>query len=189
MKLIDIKIEKLQNAIVYFSRHSKYCGITKLMKLLNFLDFIHFRQTGKSVTGKDYSAWERGPVPVDVYEDLTGKKDKGLNLRKVVAVIPKGEKFMLIKAKHGIKFDKDVFSERELKILKEVADVYRDARAKDMVEITHLKNQPWERTIKTKGFYKHIDYELALDASEDQLNPEIIKERQNEISEMERLFS
>jgi len=189
MKLIDIKKEKLQNAIVYFSRHTKYCGLTKLMKLLYLLDFIHFRQTGKSVTGKDYFAWEMGPVPVDVYKDLTGKEDKGLNLRKVASVIQKGEKFMQIKAKHGIKFDKDVFSERELKILKEVADVYRDAKAEDMVSVTHLKNQPWERTKKAKGLFKRIDYELALDGSEDQLNPEIIKERQNEITEMERLFS
>ena len=189
MKLIDIKKEKLQNSIVYFSRHTKYCGITKLMKLLYFFDFIHFRQTGKSVTGKDYFAWKRGPVPVDVYKDLTGAEDKGLSLRKVAAVIPKGDNFKQIKAKHGIKFDKDVFSERELKILKQVAEVFRDALSEDMIEATHLTNHPWEKTKNTKGLNKHIDYDLALDGSDDQLNSEIVKERRDEIADMERLFS
>lgn len=40
MKLININKEKLQNAIIYFSRHTKHCGLTKVMKLLYFLDFI-----------------------------------------------------------------------------------------------------------------------------------------------------
>ena len=33
------------------------------MKLLYFLDFMHFKQTDKSVTGQDYFAWMTGPVP------------------------------------------------------------------------------------------------------------------------------
>lgn len=188
MKLIDIKKEKLQSAIIYLSRHTKYCGITKLMKLLYFFDFIHFRQTGKSVTGQHYFAWEMGPVPVDVYKDLTGSEDKGLGLNKIATLIPRGEKFIEVKAMVRAKFDKKVFSEREFQLLKQIAEIFRDARAKDMVEVTHLKNHPWEKTKNTKGLFKRIDYELSLDGSEGQLNPEIIKERQAEITEMERLF-
>lgn len=189
MKLVDIKIEKLKNTIIYFSRHTKFCGITKLMKLLYFFDFIHFRQTGKSVTGQDYFAWKKGPVPVEAYEDLAGKEDKGLGLNKIATLIPKGENFQEVKAMARAKFDKKVFSEREFQLLKQVAEIFRDARAKDMVEATHLKNHPWEKTKNTKGLYKRIDYELSIDGSEDQLKPEVIKERQAEIAEMERLFS
>ncbi len=188
MKLVDIKIEKLKNAIIYFSGHTKFCGITKLMKLLYFFDFIHFRQTGKSVTGQDYFAWEKGPVPVEAYKDLTGKEDKGLGLNKIATLIPKGENFQEVKAMARAKFDKKVFSEREFQLLKQVAEIFRDARAKDMVEATHLKNHPWEKTKNTKVLYKRIDYELSIDGSEDQLKPEVIKERQAEIAEMESLF-
>ncbi len=64
---------KIINAIVYFANNTKYCGKTKLLKLLYFLDFRHFKETGKSVTGLDYYAWNMGPVPKDVYEELSGK--------------------------------------------------------------------------------------------------------------------
>jgi uncharacterized phage-associated protein len=188
MKLIDKKIEKLQNAIVFFSKKTKFCGLTKLMKLLYFLDFIHFRQTGKSVTGKDYFAWKMGPVPVDVYREITGIEDKGLDLAKIVALIPKGDFLKQITPKIGAKFHKDVFTEKEFRILQTVAEIFQNALAEDMVEVSHLKNHPWEITKSTKGYLKRIDYNLALDGSEDQLNREIVKERQNEISEMQRLF-
>ncbi|WP_423905919.1 hypothetical protein [Candidatus Spongiihabitans sp.] len=39
------------NAIAYFSRNTKYCYTIKLFKLLYFLDFEHYRQTGSSVAG------------------------------------------------------------------------------------------------------------------------------------------
>ena len=46
--------DKLINAIVFFAKNTKYCGKIKLIKLLYLLDFEHFRQTGRSVTGMDY---------------------------------------------------------------------------------------------------------------------------------------
>lgn len=188
MKLININKEKLQNAIIYFSRHTKHCGLTKVMKLLYFLDFIHFRQTGKSVTGQEYFAWGKGPVPKDVYEELTGKKEKGLGLKGAVSLIPQGESFQKVVPNKGVKFDPDVFSERELKILKQMAEIFQDATAAQMVETVHLKNHPWDKTKETKGLFSLIDYDLALDGSKDQLDPEVIKERRREIAEMLALF-
>ncbi len=40
----------------------KLLGKIKLLKLLYSLDFCHFKQTGMSVTGIDYFAWEMGLV-------------------------------------------------------------------------------------------------------------------------------
>jgi uncharacterized phage-associated protein len=59
---IDRQREKL--AAAFFAANTKYCGVTKLCKLLYFLDFIHYRQTGRTVTGLEYRAWPKGPVPV-----------------------------------------------------------------------------------------------------------------------------
>ena len=59
--------EKLINAIIYFAKNTTYCGKTKLLKLLYFLDFYQFKQTGKSVTGLDYFAWKMGPVPKELF--------------------------------------------------------------------------------------------------------------------------
>jgi len=55
--------ERLVQAIVYFAHHTRSLGKVKLFKLLYLLDFEHFRQTGRSVTGQEYRAWKMGPVP------------------------------------------------------------------------------------------------------------------------------
>lgn len=43
--------EKLLAAMVYFCHKTKHCHTLKLFKLLNLLDFEHYRQTGRSVRG------------------------------------------------------------------------------------------------------------------------------------------
>ena len=48
--------EKLLNAIIYFLRETKHCHTLKLFKLLNFADFEHFRQKGRTITGLEYRA-------------------------------------------------------------------------------------------------------------------------------------
>ena len=67
--LISHEREKLVNAILFFAHATKHLGKIKLFKLLYLLDFEHFRQTGRSVTGLDYQAWKFGPVPVEVMQE------------------------------------------------------------------------------------------------------------------------
>jgi hypothetical protein len=67
--LIHHEREKLINAILCFAHETQCLGKIKLFKLLYLLDFEHFRQTGRSVTGLDYQAWKFGPVPIDVMEE------------------------------------------------------------------------------------------------------------------------
>jgi uncharacterized phage-associated protein len=73
--LIDRTRQKMLEAIIFFARSTKDCGKTKLIKLLFLLDFEHFRETGRSVTGLDYYAWKMGPVPVQLYNELEDPKD------------------------------------------------------------------------------------------------------------------
>ena len=58
--IIERHREKLLNAIIYFVSNTEYCHKVKLFKLLYFLDFDHFKQTGRSATGTNYSAWPKG---------------------------------------------------------------------------------------------------------------------------------
>lgn len=73
--IIEHHREKLINAIIYFVNKARNCGKTKLFKLLYFLDFLHFRETGKSVTNLDYSAWNYGPVPVQLFQEFNKPPD------------------------------------------------------------------------------------------------------------------
>jgi uncharacterized phage-associated protein len=175
--------EKLINAIIYFAKNTKYCGKTKLLKLLYFLDFRHFKQTGKSVTGMEYDAWEMGPVPKDLFIELT--ENMKSDLKRAIQDLPK-EGFQKIRPKK--KFDPQYFTNREMKLLEELAFIFKDAKANDMIEVAHLKNEPWDRTLKEKGEFQKIDYLLAIDSEIASLSYNEAKERMKERSEMIRIF-
>lgn len=185
--LINHKRENLLNALIYFSKNTKSCGKTKLFKLLYFLDFIHFRETGESVTGLNYYAWEKGPVPQDLFYELK-RPDK--DLKETIMLLKRFEdednKLCQVIAKKP--FDSKYFSKRELRIMKDLAYIFRDALAKDMVEVTHLKGSPWDKTLKKKGRGERIDYLLAVDGSKGALSLEEIKGRLTEAKEVEQIF-
>ncbi len=181
--IVTYRREKLINAIVYFARHTNYCGKTKLLKLLYFLDFCHFKQTGKSVTGLEYFAWERGPVPKDLFKELSSNMKPDLKSAIDIVSI---ENFQKISPKK--KFNDEYFTHREKRLLKNLSYVFADANAKQMVESTHLKNQPWDRTLKQKGPLTKIDYMLSIDTLPDSLPYDEAEERAQEMSEMHQQF-
>ncbi len=176
--------EKLINAIIYFAKHTKKCGKTKLMKLLYFLDFMHFKQTGKSVTGLDYYAWKMGPVPKTLWKEISG--DMGDDLKKAIAIRPIEDFHKIVSKKK--KFDNKHFTKREIKLLELTADIFKEADAEQMVMVSHLKNKPWDRTLKEKGKLAKIDYMLAIDDADDSLSYEDALERKRDIDEMHRVF-
>lgn len=175
--------EKLLNAIIYFSKNTKYCGKTKLYKLLFFLDFIHFKETGKSVTGLDYYAWDHGPAPQSLHEEF---ETPPTDIKSYISLVRSGESFTAIKAKKA--FDGKHFTKRELRILSMLCEVYLKAKASDMEEISHLENAPWDITIKRKGKYHFIDYFLALDGSKDSLSPQEALERIRDRQQLDSAF-
>jgi uncharacterized phage-associated protein len=184
--LIEYTREKEINAIIFFIKNTKYCGKTKLFKLLYFLDFIHFKQTAKSVTGLIYNAWPWGPAPADLFNELEAPRD---DLKKYL-FIPKTKpgEFFQIMIKKGIKFEAKYFSKRELRIMAEVAEIFKEAFAEDMVNVTHLPNDPWDRTINLKGERAEIDYMLSIDGTKESLSKERAHDLINEREETKSLF-
>jgi len=180
--------EKLCNAIRYFLRHTKYCGKTKLFKLLYFADFVHFKETGKSITGLEYYAWQHGPYPKSLADEF---KSPASDLKQTMAIIPSdpsdNNSFTNIRAKG--KFEKKYFTKREYRILEKIAEIFNEAQAKHIKEASHLKNHPWDITIKTKGERRKIDYMLVLDNSPDSLSIEEVEERIAERKELLKLLN
>jgi len=180
MKIINQDERRAVNAILFFvnERSMRHLFKTKMFKLLALLDFIHFNQTGRTVTGETYKTFPRGPVPIDLYERIDrGNLTYYFNERLMIKKCPVGDKegyrFVAI---HGVKPNLKVFSEREIEILEQLAYIYKDATADQMTEATHLKNSPWEITKNTKGLGKEIDIMLALDG-ETEITKEIAEER------------
>lgn len=163
---MNIYRQKLVNAVLYFAKETKHLNITKLMKLLNFFDFEHFSQTGYPSIGLEYFTFDKGPVPRKFWLEV---KDANLpdDLKDKVIVNNKewgqDKKELEFLAKTSAQVDFTVFTPREKKILDKLAFIYKDATAKQMSEISHEDDMPWEITKREKGMNQEIDYILALD--------------------------
>jgi uncharacterized phage-associated protein len=157
--------EKLINAILYFLRETKHCHTLKLFKLLNFADFEHFRQIGRTITGLDYRALPKGPVPTKLYEEL--KRGGDQDLKAAIALFEVKDEITDALLRRDLKaraeFDKQWFSKRELQVLARVAEFFRDLKAEDMTEFSHENKRPWASTYDDgKGTGKLIDPDLVL---------------------------
>lgn len=168
--LIEHNRQKLINAIIYFVTNTRYCGKTKLFKLLYFVDFEHYAKTGRSVTGLDYFAWPKGPVPTELFNELDNPSK---DFRQVFAINTKSSGMLEIKPL--FEFSADFFSKRELRLLEQLANEFKDSYANHMVEATHLENLPWHEIYEKKGLkQQQIPYELALNKAElEQINKNV----------------
>jgi len=183
--LIDRKREKLIQAIIYFAQHTNKLGKTKLLKLLYHLDFQHFQKYGVSVTGLKYHAWPMGPVQVDLFEQLDNLKSAP-DLKEAIILKPVTDQFTQIIAKKP--FNEKRFSINQFKLMQEIAFVFKDATADQMVKSTHMPNDPWDVTYNKRGAkQQEIDYLLALD-NPDSISSEIAIERQAEVKDTISMF-
>lgn len=159
MSVIDVKREKLLDAVEFFARNTNFFGLVKMFKLVYFLDMLHFRETGRTVTGLDYAAWQWGPVATDLWvESHNPRKD----LAETVQIVrppttlpgddaPKSATITPIANRKRL-----YMTAREKRIADELAEIFRDVKADLISEISHAKNGPWDRAWR-KGSGTAID--------------------------------
>jgi len=129
----NINRQRLLGAVVYFATNTHYCGKIKLFKLLYLLDFQHFRETGRSVTGADYSAFKFGPVP-DVLMQEWDRPEPDFDL--VAKIVPEQViDYVRQTVKPQASFDDDEFTPRQLRIMQELAEKYKDTRSPEMIDV------------------------------------------------------
>jgi uncharacterized phage-associated protein len=163
--IVSHERDKLIQAIVFFATNTSYCGKIKLIKLLYLLDFEHFRQTGRSVTGMDYRAWKMGPVPFEFYQEFDAPE---ADLAAAIDVVP--EKVIdhtreRVVAK--IAFDDSHFTKRELRLMQDLASRFRNSLSKPMIDVTHAELGPWETIWDGgRGSNERIPYPLAITADD-----------------------
>lgn len=175
--LIRHEREKLIQAVVFFAKNTNFCGKTKLFKLLYFLDFEHYKVTGRSVTGLIYNAWKMGPVPTKLFEEIESPEP---DLARAIEVspIPTAKKPML-RIEPTQDFDPTHFTKRELKLLDKLANEYRHIQSEDMIEATHLENQPWDQVYNQENRKQaEIPYTYALRKDEYEEMMQLISERE-----------
>jgi uncharacterized phage-associated protein len=178
--IIDHSRDKLMNAMVFFAKNTNYCGKIKMYKLLYFLDFEHYKEIGRSVTGLEYFAWKKGPVPKSLGAEIdfidTDASQLGEHL-EIVRIPTQNNDLQLFVPKR--EFNRDHITKREFRIMDSLASEYRDTLAKDMIEATHLENQPWGEIYNKQGRkFEPIPYELALRKHEKEVMLEYIRDQE-----------
>ncbi len=158
--------------MIYFALNTnkKKIGKLKMSKLLFALDFEHFKNTGRSVTGIKYYAYPLGPYPKNELEKINDK-EMPPDLSHFMSILPMyeedgEEKGYLFKTKHGTKPNLSLFSNRELKIMQWLAEVFYDASGEQMKNWSHQRGTPWQRVwqIENRPF-EEIAYTYAVDDS------------------------
>lgn len=185
MNRAAIQREKLIGAIIFFVKNTHHCNKLKLFKLLFSFDFGIYRETGRSPTGLDYFAWPKGPVPAKLYEELEAPEQ---DMKAALTITAAGsdpdfpnKRMLTFRPRH--EFDDGCFTKREVRVLRIVAEIYRDATADQMSEASHLRGQPWHQVFKVeKKPQALIPYVLALDS----MPGSITREQADEIALEER---
>jgi len=159
-----VERQKLIEAIVFFTQHTNRCGSIKLFKLLFFFDMLNFRETGRSVTGLQYTALPMGPVPISLFEELRMPKP---DLAEKVAIVHPAQNDTEAESKRTkitpkSKWVDHYLTVREKRIAQELADIFLEATADEMSQISHAKGGPWEKAKdrspgKWKGIIDYLD--------------------------------
>lgn len=147
-----LDFKKVINMILFFAKD----GIlkTKLLKEMFYADFLNYKNTGKSITGLEYSKITYGPVPDDkdkIICDCISKKF----IDEIVEYKNDYEYHNIISLKD---FDKNIFDEEELMILNRVKEFFKDFKSKEIADFSHE-----EKAFIETEFAKNISYDFAFD--------------------------
>jgi uncharacterized phage-associated protein len=153
--------EKLINIVVYFASNTRHCSKIKLFKLLYLLDFAHFRETGRSVTGLDYHAWKTGPAPLALMQEWD---DLGSDMANAINIVPgKAIDTTWECVVSKVAFDNSLFTRRELRLISELSTNFGEELTKPLIGLTHEERRPWDNIWDGgRGDGDRIPYTLAF---------------------------
>ena len=172
--LIEHHREKLLNLIGFFYKNTNACGKTKLFKLLFYADFRHFQETGRPITNLQYFVWPNGPVPVELYEEMDHPKE---DFQASFTITKLHDDKINTIPKKSFRFNPKWFSDKELKIVDEVALIFKHSTAKQMTMASHFPDDPWDRAKSQFGMQKLIPYDFAFTSHPSSLPLEEYRER------------
>jgi len=155
----DPDVGKLIEMIVFFTEKLQPWK-TKLNKLLFYSDFTCFKETAFSISGTSYKAIQMGPVPLkfnSLYEYLSENEEINIDYN----VFPDGGVGERFSPANNRKFNRNIFSEREMKILETIAEKFSSISTQDIVDLSH-KEKAWTENQESKSI---IDYFHAFDLS------------------------
>jgi uncharacterized phage-associated protein len=150
--------ERIDNAIAFFvhehyHKTKKPLSQTKLWKYLSYFEIGIVKKTGVPPLELEYTAWERGPVPVKLRESIIDKQY--INDLIQITVEKKEDKktYVTICPKKNTDYNLDFFSENEIEEMFRLIEIFADSfvTANDMSEASHESFASWRRAWKKRG--------------------------------------
>ncbi|CAN5870256.1 hypothetical protein BH11BAC7_BH11BAC7_36670 [soil metagenome] len=144
--------EKISNTILYLTQ-GRETAFVKILKLLYLTDELAVKEEGAPITWLSYYAWKRGPVPVDVYNEVEAmvlnkepiSNETSLNLHKYFST-KQDDGTKIICPKSEVDIGK--LSENEIGLLNRILSLYGHMSAQELVDITHDKDSLWLKVVE-----------------------------------------
>jgi uncharacterized phage-associated protein/DNA-binding transcriptional regulator YiaG len=128
--------------------------VTGMNKLLFYVDFRHYQQYGRSITGISYKAIEWGPVPRNygaMYNFLVDEQYIAIEEREV------GE-MLVWKDKIKLTIESSPLEEEEINTIEKVVKKMKGKNTRQIVDMSH-EESAWKENVKQKAF---ISYEYSF---------------------------
>lgn len=174
---------KLEELILYFANRLEdepAFGVTKLFKLLYFVDFLSFRAYGDSVTGEEYWKLEHGPAPKRGLAAIEAMKQKGLCVERRRDHFGRPQK-TLVPLREA---DLACFTARDIDLANVILERFSAHNAARLSELSH-DDIGW----RAAGLKETIPYHTAmisdpLPPSEEELEfaRELMQDRRDEVA-------
>lgn len=161
------KKERLDNAITFFVHehyHKTNSSIsqTKLWKYLAYFEIEVFKQTGIPPLELDFTAWERGPVPVGLRDKIIHNEYQ--NDTVSIKIEKKDTKtYVTFSPVKGKDYNLDYFSENEIDEMFRLVEIFADifVKASDMSESSHKDFASWRKAWSKRGDKKCVEMHLT----------------------------
>jgi len=148
--------DKFKEMVVFFTERMQPWK-AKLNKLLFYADFGMYSKVGLSISGIQYQAIQMGPAPNNfqsIFEYLSQNKDIDIHFT-TYRTSSIGEQFIPNAYRS---FRPEIFSERELNELEEIAERFNNCATDRIINISHME-KAW---IENERDRKMIDYNYAF---------------------------
>ncbi len=138
-----MKNDRLANAVLYLLRGSPDAGLTKLLKLLYFSDYHHYREHLCTITGGSYVARTRGPVLENYEAEFADLEHHGFIESRKVPIVGRPDKPKVEFRCLG-EPSPDAFTAEERATLDDVLLRYGSKTGNQLSDLTHEELAPWK---------------------------------------------
>ena len=146
---------RLKNLLLYIIEQMGEVFQTKMNKVLFYIDFLSYRESGMAISGLAYNAIDFGPVP-QRWDRVYSAFDEIVPLPKLV----RDQESTALTA--SVEPDMACFTEQERAIIDTVCAKMKDLSAHDISELSH-KEPAWQRHLHQ---VETIPYEEAFSLEE-----------------------